>query len=313
MASSRSIWRARRFFGRPDESHHCDATMLVAEGELLRAIAASLPLPLLRLICVDCSYAMGAAYSQDFRDRVLAEIDEGTPVSEASELYRVSVSFIYKLQARRVATGHTAPCAIRSRPPRKLAAHIEELRGYVTRHNDATLHELQEWLRGRGVTIHIGALWNTLAREQFRYKKRFTPLNGSMTMSQRNEPHGRTGNRPASSLGWSFWMKRRRHAPSMPCGKPLDGSSAPSQPRNAPIILKMPDIYSHDESALAIVILRRENQTCLGSKLLKKKLPLLHSIHSPCQMFFPDLWNSTALNAEWDLDGLRPIMVVYHD
>lgn len=114
---------------------------------------------------------MGRAYSQDFRDRVLAEIDEGTPVYEAAELYRVSVSFIYKLQARRLATGHTAPCAIRGRPPRKLTGHIEALRGYVNDHNDATLHEMQEWLRGRGVRVSIGALWNTLAREQFRYKK----------------------------------------------------------------------------------------------------------------------------------------------
>jgi len=113
---------------------------------------------------------MGRAYSQDVRDRVLAEIDEGTPVYEAAELYRVSVSFIYKLQARRLATGHTAPCAIRGRPPRKLAGHIEALRGYVNDHNDATLHEMQEWLRGRGVRVSIGALWNTLAREQFRYK-----------------------------------------------------------------------------------------------------------------------------------------------
>ena len=69
---------------------------------------------------------MGRAYSQDFRERVLAEVDDGTPVYDAAGFYRVSVSFIYKLLMRRAKTGQTAPATVRGRPPRKLAGHEED-------------------------------------------------------------------------------------------------------------------------------------------------------------------------------------------
>ena len=80
---------------------------------------------------------MGRAYSQDFRERVLAEVDDGTPVYEAAGFYRVSVSFIYKLLMRRVQTGKIAPATVRGRPPRKLEGHTEALCQYVRDHNDA--------------------------------------------------------------------------------------------------------------------------------------------------------------------------------
>ncbi len=93
---------------------------------------------------------MAWAYSQDLRDRVLAAVDEGLPVYQAAPLYRVSVSFIYKLLARREQTGLTGPSATKGHRPRKLAGHEQTLRRYVEEHNDATLHEIQEWLGGRG-------------------------------------------------------------------------------------------------------------------------------------------------------------------
>ncbi len=111
------------------------------------------------------------AYSCDLRDRVLASVDEGMPVYHAAALYRVSVSFIYKLRARREQTGQTAPSATKGHRPRKLAGHLEALRGYIQDQDDATLHEIQEWLAGRGVSVSIGALWSTLEREGFSYKK----------------------------------------------------------------------------------------------------------------------------------------------
>ena len=117
---------------------------------------------------------MGRAYSQDFRERVLAEVDDGTPVYEAAVFYRVSVSFIYKLLMRRAKTGQVAPATVRGRPPRKLEGYTEALRQYVCDHNDATLHEIQEWLAGQTVQVSIGALWHTLEREDLSYKKNRT-------------------------------------------------------------------------------------------------------------------------------------------
>ena len=114
---------------------------------------------------------MAWAYSRDFRERVLAEVDDGTPVYEAAGLYRVSVSFVYKLLTRRKKTGEIAPCRTKGHRPRKLAGHEETLRQYVHDHNDATLHEIQEWLAGQNVRVSIGALWHTLEREDLSYKK----------------------------------------------------------------------------------------------------------------------------------------------
>lgn len=112
------------------------------------------------------------AYSVDLRERVLSSVDEGTPVYQAARVYRVSVSFIYKLLARRRKTGQTSPSATKGHRRRKLAEHIEQLRRYVDGDNDATLHEIQAWLAAQGVRVSIGALWGTLERENLVYKKK---------------------------------------------------------------------------------------------------------------------------------------------
>jgi transposase len=39
---------------------------------------------------------MGAAYSQDLRERVMAAVDGGLGVYSAAPMFRVSVSYIYR-------------------------------------------------------------------------------------------------------------------------------------------------------------------------------------------------------------------------
>ena len=112
------------------------------------------------------------AYSVDLRERVLAAVDEGTPVYQAARMYRVSVSFIYKLLTRRKKTGQTSPSATKGHRPRKLAGHIEKLKQYVDSSNDATLQEIQAWLAAQGVRVSLGALWGALERENLIYKKK---------------------------------------------------------------------------------------------------------------------------------------------
>lgn len=113
------------------------------------------------------------AYSVDLRERVLSAVEEGTPVYEAARVYRVSVSFIYKLLTRRKKTGQTSPSATKGHRPRKLAGHhIEKLKRYVDSDNDATLQEIRAWLAAQGVDVSIGALWSTLERENLVYKKK---------------------------------------------------------------------------------------------------------------------------------------------
>jgi transposase len=40
---------------------------------------------------------MGRAYSQDLRERVMAAVDSGTGAYAVASIFRVSVSYIYKL------------------------------------------------------------------------------------------------------------------------------------------------------------------------------------------------------------------------
>ena len=51
------------------------------------------------------SWQSGQAYSQDLRERILAAVDGGMAVRVAAPLFRVSISYIYKVLIRRRLTG----------------------------------------------------------------------------------------------------------------------------------------------------------------------------------------------------------------
>ena len=52
---------------------------------------------------------MGAAYSQDLRERVIGAVESGLGAYEVAPLLRVSVSYIYKALGRRRARQRRAP------------------------------------------------------------------------------------------------------------------------------------------------------------------------------------------------------------
>lgn len=115
----------------------------------------------------------GQSYSADLRGRVLAAVDEGRAVAAVAELFRVSVSYIYKALARRRQTGETEARPQRSHQALKLAAHHEAIRAEVARRPDVTLDELRAWLEAEhGVSASLGLMHNTLARLDLTRKKR---------------------------------------------------------------------------------------------------------------------------------------------
>jgi transposase len=98
---------------------------------------------------------MGAAYSQNLRDRVMAAVDGGLGVYSAAPMFRVSVSYIYKALGRRRATGDVTAHKSGGGPKPKLAAYDEALRAKVV-----TLVELQAWLANdHAVKVSVGCLW----------------------------------------------------------------------------------------------------------------------------------------------------------
>src|SRR4029077_19994316 len=116
--------------------------------------------------------AMGRAYAQDLRVRVMAAVDSGTGAYAAASIFRVSVSYIYKVLGRRERTGETAARPWAGGPKPKLAAHDEALRARVMSEPDATLAELQAWLMGEhDLKVSIGCLWKRLRHLGLTLKK----------------------------------------------------------------------------------------------------------------------------------------------
>jgi transposase len=116
---------------------------------------------------------MGRPYSQDLRERVLAAMDDGGEAYELAPLFRVSVSYIYKVLERRRTTGETTARRSGGGRQPKLLAHDEALGERVAAVPDGTLAELQAWLMAeRGVKVSIGCLWNRLRHLGLTLKKR---------------------------------------------------------------------------------------------------------------------------------------------
>ena len=135
---------------------------------------------------------MGKAYSQDLRERVMAAVESGTGAYAAASIFRVSVSYIYKLLGRRKRTGETSARPWAGDPKPKLAAHDEALRAGVMSEPDATLAELQAWLVAEhNVKVSIGCLWKRLRHLGLTLKKSHcAPPNKTARISPRPATNG---------------------------------------------------------------------------------------------------------------------------
>ena len=131
---------------------------------------------------------MGASYSQDLRDRVVAAVDRGVGAYAVAGLFGVSVSYIYKALERRRVSGD-----MRARPHAggvapKLAPYDEALRARVAQEPDITLAGLSA---DHGVAVSIGCLWNRLRHlDLTRKKSRSTPPSRTARTSPRRARNG---------------------------------------------------------------------------------------------------------------------------
>lgn len=116
------------------------------------------------------SWKRGEEYSQDLRDRVLGA--RGT-IRDVADRYGVSPSYVSKAGARLRSTGERTTKPRGGQRKAILAGREDVLRSQVTEVPDATLAELQTWLReSHGIKICIGALWNALRRMGLSFKKK---------------------------------------------------------------------------------------------------------------------------------------------
>ena len=110
---------------------------------------------------------MGAAYSQDLRDRVIAARDGGMRTKRVAELFRVSASWVRRVIQRRRDHGEQSP-----RPrggATVIKIDLDQLRQLVQQQPDATARQLHERL---GIKCSVSAVDMALRRMGLSFKKR---------------------------------------------------------------------------------------------------------------------------------------------
>ena len=110
---------------------------------------------------------MGAAYSQDLRDRVIAARDGGMKTKRVAELFQVSASWVRRVMQRRRDHGEQGP-----RPrggATVIKIDLDQLRQLVQQQPDATVRQLHQRL---GIQCSLSAVDMALRRMGLSFKKR---------------------------------------------------------------------------------------------------------------------------------------------
>ncbi len=134
---------------------------------------------------------MGAAYSQDLRNRVLAAYDRGMSTKPIAKLFDVSPAWARRVKQRRRQFGETKPRPAGGATIIKI--DLQRLAELVHQQPDATGPELRQRL---GVSCSDSAIYMALGRLGLTYKKRrSTRPSRRGPMSPRNARTGVRGSR----------------------------------------------------------------------------------------------------------------------
>mgnify|MGYP000928289772 CR=1 FL=1 len=140
---------------------------------------------------------MGAAYSQDLRDRVIAARDRGLKTKQVADLFGVCPAWVRRVMQRRREHGETTP-----RPRGGVTVikiDMDRLRELVAQQPDATTRELHERL---GVHCSLSAVDMALRRAGLSFKKRrFTLRNRTGLTSPNAAPTGKRSSQVMTPVG----------------------------------------------------------------------------------------------------------------
>jgi transposase len=129
---------------------------------------------------------MGAAYSQDLRDRVLAAYDRGMPTRQIADIFQVCPAWARRVKQCRRETGRTS--ALPQGGARRIKIDPQRLAALVKEHPDATLKELSQKL---GIVCAESAMCMALQRLKLSFKKRrFMPPSRTGPTSRSDERNG---------------------------------------------------------------------------------------------------------------------------
>jgi transposase len=136
-------------------------------------------------------------------------------VRRVADLFRVSVSYIYKALLRRRRTGEAKASARRGHRPRKLnPAQEAALAARIEAQPDLTLAALQAWLLAEhSIRLSNGAMWSAVGRLGLSYKKRRCGRASRTVLTLRHDAGSGRQHGPLSILTSSSLSTRPAPAP----------------------------------------------------------------------------------------------------
>lgn len=115
---------------------------------------------------------MGKAYSQDLRERVIADVRDGLSARAAARKWRISASAAIRYMQSWRSKGHCLPARQGAPTGSLLDEHREWLCEQIATTNDKTIEQMRALLRKeRGVQVGYGTLWAYLDKLGYSYKK----------------------------------------------------------------------------------------------------------------------------------------------
>lgn len=139
---------------------------------------------------------MGAAYSQDLRDRIIAARDRGMPTVQVARLFNVSPAWVRRVMQRLREHGETMP-----RPRGGVTVvkiDMQRLHALVEAQPDATIRELHERL---GIDCSQSAVDMALRRLGLSFKKRRFTLRNRIGRTSRSGESNGVKNNPHATPG----------------------------------------------------------------------------------------------------------------
>src|ERR1700757_1252017 len=115
---------------------------------------------------------MGAPYSLDLRQRVVAAVVSGVSRRAAAERFDVSVSTAIRWTQRLKETGSPAARPMGGKRPFALASEADWVLARLKQKPDITLNALLSELRARGVTVSYYGVWHFVTRAGLSFKKK---------------------------------------------------------------------------------------------------------------------------------------------
>ena len=115
---------------------------------------------------------MGAPYSLDLRERVVAAVAGGMSRAEAARRFEVSHSSAIRWTQRATATGSPGALPMGGKKPFALADEAAWIRSRLAEKPDITGRELLAELIQRGITVSYYGVWHFLDHMGLSFKKK---------------------------------------------------------------------------------------------------------------------------------------------